>query len=112
LGIGGNLPGLSRNIGIDNVAKICNIPDKEDSKNICIEGAISSLVARYGGINEIVVKFCQSTTENIKELCFVDLNYLAKNWGYSNNKIAEICSFAKDHQLACLGQSKLKPTFN
>lgn len=112
LGLGANLAGFSRAGGIAKAATVCGLGQR-DAGNLCIEGAVSSFMARYGGEIKKVIEFCHGVADSLKEICFVKLGYIAKAWWQEDKiKIEEGCNQAGTYRQACLGNSNLKPKYN
>lgn len=105
LGLGANLAGFSRQAGISGAAKICSL-GRNDAKNICVEGAIRSLMARYGGNIDNVLKFCRYVEDSFKNGCLSELAYVASGWGLGYQKIETICKESGIHYLSCLNDSQ------
>jgi hypothetical protein len=83
----------------------------EDLAKICIEGAIPSVIDRYGGDADFAIQFCQASASNLQEFCFVKIGYTAKRWGIEDNELAKICQKALKYHKACQGKSNIKPKY-
>ncbi len=85
LGLGANLAGFSRKAGTSGAAQICSL-GKNDAASLCIEGAVPSFMARYGGETSKLIEFCNRVADSLKELCFVKLGNVARSW-YQNEEV-------------------------
>lgn len=111
LGLGANLASFSNEVSIQKAAGVCQLGKTEISQQICIEGALPSLMARYGGKTEKLIEFCQKTATFLEEHCYVKLGYTARDWGYSDKDLEGICANAHYYKEACQGKKQLKTLF-
>ncbi|MEK9146783.1 MAG: hypothetical protein AAB639_01130 [Patescibacteria group bacterium] len=103
LGMGAQLASVSNEQGISVAASVCQKAPNQDDAYICIEGAVPSLFARYGGDTPQIHEFCQKVTLFLREFCFAKLGSVAKTyWQYDRPKLQEICNKTRQYQNACL----------
>lgn len=107
MGLGANLASFSNETSIENAAKVCDLA-KTAARNLCIEGAIPSLMARHGGQSQKIVEFCQNVAHDLRKLCFAKFNVATQFWGYSQDQLEKICAPLDSLRQACLGQSDVK----
>ncbi len=102
LGAGAQLASVSNEQGVTTAANVCHIA-KDNDAFVCIEGAVPSLFARYGGDAPQIFEFCAKVAPFLKEFCFAKLGSVAKTyWQYDQTRLEEACQKAKDYQNACL----------
>lgn len=103
LGMGAQLASVSNEQGISVAASVCQKAPNQDDAYICIEGAVPSLFARYGGDTPQIHEFCQKVTLFLREFCFAKLGSVATTyWQYDRSKLQEICNKTGQYQNACL----------
>ena len=110
MGIGAILASVSNETSIENAASVCNLA-KDTARTICIEGAIPSLMQRYGGEVEKLVKFCDFSPADLKEACFAKLGIVSNMW-HTPEQVELICKQAKSYYEFCTGKKTVKLYFN
>lgn len=107
LGLGAQLASVSNERGVDVAAAVCQIGQDNDAFT-CIEGAVPSLFARYGGNAPQIFDFCRKVTPFLSEFCFAKLGSVARTyWQYSDNRLQSICQNAGQFLNACMGSSDI-----
>lgn len=103
LGLGAQLASVSNEHGVDAAAGVCPLaPDKNDA-HVCVEGAIPSLFARYGGDAPQIFEFCRQIAPFLRQFCFAKLGHVAKTyWEYPRQGLENICNNAGEFKEACL----------
>lgn len=110
MGIGAILASVSNEQGIEKAAGVCHLA-KQALQNTCIEGAVPSLMQRYGGQMAKVIEFCHMVDTALKEHCFAKLGKVAKNW-HTQKQQEDSCQNVQDFKEACLGNSQIELLFN
>ena len=106
LGMGAQLASVSNEQGINVAAGVCKKASSQDDAYICIEGAVPSLFARYGGDAPQIFEFCQKTALFLREFCFAKLGSVAKTyWQYESDQLQTACNQADQFKNACLGNT-------
>ena len=109
LGMGAQLASVSNEQGIDVASAVCQTALSQSDAYICIEGAVPSLFARYGGDAPQIFDFCQKAASFLGQFCFAKLGSVAKEyWQYDSSHLAGICQKALAYQNACLGENKIE----
>lgn len=108
LGLGANLASFSNETSIQKAASVCQIGKSASSQEICVEGAIPSLMARYGGQTQKIIDFCGQVASHLSKHCFAKLGKVAENWGYNDKDLIEICHQAHYYKEDCLGETQVK----
>jgi hypothetical protein len=109
MGVGASLASLANETSIEKAASICNIA-KSGARNICIEGAVPSMMQRWGGQAQKIIEFCQTTGRDLRSLCFAKLGYVYNNW-HGEKKWEDFCNSLKSFKNDCLGKSEAKLTY-
>lgn len=109
MGIGASLASLANETSIEKAASVCSIAAGY-ARNICIEGAVPSMMQRWGGQAEKIIEFCQASGQDPSHLCFVKLGYVYKSW-HGEDKWKNFCSSLKSFKNDCLGESEVKLSY-
>lgn len=104
LGMGAQLASVSNEQGVRVAAGVCQTAPTQDEAYICVEGAVPSLFARYGGDAPQIFEFCQKVTSFLRQFCFAKLGNVATTyWQYDNIRLENTCQKAGQYKNACQG---------
>lgn len=109
MGIGAILASVSNERSVQFASTVCNIPQGE-ARQLCIEGAVPSMLQRWGGNVEKIVEFCNLSAADLQEVCFLKLGTFAQSW-YNREKLEAICKSLENYQEACMGTTNVKLLF-
>lgn len=110
MGIGAILASVSSETSIENAASVCNL-GKGRARTICVEGAIPSLMQRYGGEVEKLIKFCSASPADLIEACFAKLGITSKMW-HTPQQVELICKQTESFYDFCIGKKTVKLYFD
>lgn len=110
MGIGAILASVSNETSIENAASVCG-QAKDSARTICIEGAVPSLLQRYGGEVEKIIMFCNLSPDDLKDACFRKLGISSKIW-HTDEQVESICQKTGIYHDACIGKKTVELFFN
>jgi hypothetical protein len=102
LGLGASLAGFSTASSLETAAQVCG-KGTGDASLICVQGAIPSLFARYGGETSKITQFCFEVGDGLKEQCFRIIGEVGSTWDYSGGGGENVCRGAGKFEELCLG---------
>lgn len=106
MGVGAILASVTNERGVDFSSTVCDLAEGR-ARQLCIEGAVPSMLQRWGGDTKKIVEFCNLTAADLREVCFLKLGTVAKYW-YKDESIENICKNIGNYQEACMGKSEIK----
>lgn len=106
MGIGAILASVTNERGVEFSATVCNLAQGK-ARQLCIEGAVPSMLQRWGGETQKIITFCNLQALDLQEVCFLKLGTNAQAW-YKLEKVEDICQSLQNYQEACLGNSQNK----